>query len=194
MVKDRTHWKLNPEVFRRINRLGPLAVDLFASHLTTQLPQLKARSRGRSPECVRPTVGQAREKGYANPPWSLVGKTLSHVRAQRTTIVLVAPVWKVQVWYATLLEMLIDFPVILKHPDRLIQPTILIAAPEVEPQLAAWPTCISGNTTKMNKFLTQAQNCYWHHGGQSHPNHMTPSLENGCASVIRWVQIPLMDL
>ena len=37
VMKDRTDWKLNPEVFKRINRqLGPLAVDLFASRLTTQ--------------------------------------------------------------------------------------------------------------------------------------------------------------
>ena len=68
VVKDRTHWKLNPEVFRRINRLGPLAVDLFASRLTTQLPQLKARSRGRNPECVRPTVGQTRGEGIRQSP------------------------------------------------------------------------------------------------------------------------------
>ena len=39
VMKDRTDWKLNPEVFRRINRrLGPLTVDLFASCLTIQLP------------------------------------------------------------------------------------------------------------------------------------------------------------
>ena len=40
MMKDRTDWKLNPEVFRQINRrLGPQTVDLFASRLTTQLPR-----------------------------------------------------------------------------------------------------------------------------------------------------------
>ena len=39
VMKDRTDWKLNPEVFSQIDRqLGPLAVDLFASCLTNQLP------------------------------------------------------------------------------------------------------------------------------------------------------------
>ena len=104
---------------------------------------------------------------------------------------LVAPVWKTQAWYATLLEMLIDYPVILKHPDRLMQPTTPIAAPEVEPQLAVWP--ISGNNTKTSKFLTQAQNCYWHHGGQSPPNHDSLFGKWG-AGVIREVQIPLVNL
>lgn len=63
---------------------------------------------------------------------------------------LVAPVWKTHAWYPTLLEMLTDLSVMLKHPDGLIQPITPTAAPEVEPQLATWP--ISGNTTKMKNF------------------------------------------
>ncbi len=40
VMKDRTDWKLNPEVFRQIDRrLGPLSVDLFASRLAHQLPR-----------------------------------------------------------------------------------------------------------------------------------------------------------
>ena len=40
VMKDRTDWKLNPEVFIQLNRqLGPLTVDLFASRLTNQLPR-----------------------------------------------------------------------------------------------------------------------------------------------------------
>lgn len=73
-------------------------------------------------------------------------------------IVLVAPVWKTQAWYPTLLGMLMDFPIILHYQDGLIQPTIPLAAPEVEPQLAAWP--ISGNNTGTNRFLAQAQSSY----------------------------------
>ena len=38
IMRDRSDWKLHPQVFREINRqLGPLQVDLFASRLTTQL-------------------------------------------------------------------------------------------------------------------------------------------------------------
>ena len=141
MMKDRTDWKLNPEVFRQINRrLGPLTVDLFASRPTTQLPHFFSWRPDPEAEALNAFSQQwdkLEGKGYANPPWSLVGKTLSQVRAQGATIVLITPVWKTQAWYATLLEMLVDFPVILKHPGGLIQPTTPIAAPEVEPQLAA---------------------------------------------------------
>ena len=79
IMKDRTDWKLNPEVFNQIDRLlGPLVMDLFY--------------------------------GYANPPWNLVGRILLQVQAQRVTIILVAPVWKTQAWYPTLLGMLMDLP------------------------------------------------------------------------------------
>ena len=38
-VRDRTDWKLSPEIFSQINQIfGPLEVDLFASRLTHQLP------------------------------------------------------------------------------------------------------------------------------------------------------------
>ena len=52
VMKDRTDWKLNPEVFSQIDRrLGPLAVDLFASRLTNRLPWYFSW-RGRSHECL----------------------------------------------------------------------------------------------------------------------------------------------
>ena len=39
-LKDRTDWKLHPQVFGAINQsLRPLEVDLFASRLSTQLPR-----------------------------------------------------------------------------------------------------------------------------------------------------------
>ena len=46
-------------------------------------------------------------RGYANPPWCLVGKVLAQVQSQQAHIVLVAPVWKTQPWYPMLLSMLV---------------------------------------------------------------------------------------
>ena len=193
VMNDRTDWKLNPEVFSRIDR--ELAVDLFASRLTNQLPRYFSWRPDPEAEAMNAFSQQWDKlggKGYANPPWNLVGRTLSQVQAQRVTIVLVAPVWKAQTWYPTLLGMLMDFPISLHHQARLIQPSTPIATPEVEPQLAAWP--ISGNSTKTSKFLVQAQNYCWRHGGQNPHNHMIPFLEGGCAGVVKGVRIPFQDL
>ena len=135
VMKDRTDWMLNPEVFHRIDRLlGPLAVDLFASRLTNQLPRYFSWRPDPEAEAMNAFSQQWDKlggKGYANPPWNLVGRTLSQVQAQRASIVMVAPVWKTQTWYPTLLGMLTDFPVRLHHQNWLIQLVTPIAAPEV---------------------------------------------------------------
>ena len=78
MMKDRTDWKLNPEVFRQINRrLGPLTVDLFASRLTTQLPHFFSWRPDPEAEALNAFSQQWDKlggKGYANSLWSLGGK------------------------------------------------------------------------------------------------------------------------
>jgi len=52
-------------------------------------------------------------RGYANPPWCLVGRVLSKVESDQAQVVLVAPVWRAQTWYPLLLRMLRDCPRLL---------------------------------------------------------------------------------
>ena len=44
-------------------------------------------------------------KGHENPPWCLIGRVLSQVKAQQAQVILVAPVWRGQPWYPVLLGM-----------------------------------------------------------------------------------------
>ena len=93
VIKDRTDLKLNLEVFSQIDRqLGPLAVDLFASRLTNQLPQYFSWRPDPVEEAMNAfsqqwdkwgVGGGGGGKGYANPPWNLVGRILSQVQAQQ---------------------------------------------------------------------------------------------------------------
>ena len=59
-------------------------------------------------------------RGYANPPWNLVGRTSSQIQTQQVDVVLIAPVWKSQPWYPTLLLMLIDFPRLITIDNRVM--------------------------------------------------------------------------
>ena len=141
-------------------------MDLFASHL---IPQYFSWSRDPEAEAMNAFSQQWDEiGGEANPPWqnpipstsSESGLSLDSTSMENAGVVPHSP----------------------GDAGGLIQPTTPLTAPEVEPQLAAWP--ISGNSTETSRFLTQAQNCYSRHGGQSHPNHTTPFSENGCAGVV----------
>ena len=49
---------------------------------------------------------------YCFSPFSVVGRVLKKVREERTTIIMVAPMWNTQSWYPTLVRMLIDFPLV----------------------------------------------------------------------------------
>ena len=68
-MKDRTDWKLFPQIFSRINRrTGPLQVDLFASRLTHQLPDYiswKPDPGAMATDAF--TVNWSVFRGYANP-------------------------------------------------------------------------------------------------------------------------------
>ena len=56
--RDRCDWMLNSHVFNQIQSLmGPCEIDLFASHLTKQLPRLP-RSRGH--RCLQPELGDGK--------------------------------------------------------------------------------------------------------------------------------------
>jgi len=134
------------------------------------------------------TMDWAHVRGYANPPWSLIRRVLTQTQQKQAELVLVAPVWKAQVWYPVLLDMLVEIPLLIPQREDLIQPTHPVTLPEVMPQLAMW--VISGKYTKTARFQKRLQSFSWHHGGRSPPRHMTHSSGSGLAGVVKGVQIP----
>ncbi len=194
VMKDRTDGMLCPHVFHQINqRLGPLEIDLFATRLTTQLPTYI--SWRPDPQAVATNAfseNWSGMKGYANPPWNLIGRLLSQTRKQQTELVLIAPVLRAQPWYPVLLGMLVEIPLLIPSKEDLIQPTHQINQPEVTPQLAVW--VISGNNTRSANFRKKLPTSYYHHGDKSLQSHMTPFLVSGSAGAVKGMQIPFQVL
>ena len=190
VMKDRTDWMLCPQVFNKINQqTGPLQVDLFASRLTHQLQDYV--SWRPDPEAMATdafSLDWTKIQGYANPPWNLISRVLAQVRNQKAQLVLVAPVWKSQVWYPTLLEMLIQEPLLLPNRPGLIQPTHKVNKPDITPQLAVW--VISGLDSKAKGFQKRLLNSSLHHGGKKHQRRTTPYSINGWAGVTNGIAIP----
>ena len=140
-LRDRADWKPNPVIFHKINQLwGPLEVDLFASRQSTQCQHYFSWRPDPSAEATDAFLQTwTYMRGYANPPWNLVGKTLSQIQTQQVDVVLIAPVWKSQPWYPTLLLMLIDLdlPWLITTDNQVmfnLDPSVML------PQLAAWHT------------------------------------------------------
>ena len=125
-VRDRSDWMLRPRTFLTIKEaFGPLDVDLFASRLTHQLSRFFSWRPDPQVEAVdafQKDWGLLRR--FANPPWCLISRVLSQPRQQQAQLVLVAPAWRGQTWFPTILEMLWDFPrLITPAPDLILWPT-----------------------------------------------------------------------
>ena len=192
--RDRSDWMLAHEVFQKINQIfGPLEVDLFASRLTHQLPRFFSWKMDPLAEAVDAFQQDwKRVKGYANPPWCLIGRVLNKIRAQEAQVILVTPVWKGQAWYPVLLGMLRDYPRLIPPQKSLLQREGVQKVPEMTPQLAVWP--VSGRDIESASFLQKLWTSCSLPGGQSLLSHMSPSLESGLAGVHNGVLIPFQDL
>ena len=60
-------------------------------------------------------------KGYAFPPFSLIGPVLKKVSQDKANLVLVAPVWQAQPWWPALLNLLIKNPTMIPHSKHLLR-------------------------------------------------------------------------
>ena len=190
-IVDRFNWKLNPNLYQRIDHLfGPIEVDLFASRLTAQCP-VYFSWRPDPYATATDAFLQDWSQGisFANPPWGLIGRVLSQAQAQNARLVLLAPVWKSQPWYPVLLGMLVDYPRLLPRDSRVMinpDPSILT------PQLVVWR--ISGINTGAISFRRKLWNSCSTPGEQRLTSLTTHSLGNGIAGVISKVLIPFQDL
>ena len=150
---DSSDWKLHPGVFNRLHqKWGPLNIDLFASRLSYQLDQFVSwRPDPLAIHMDAFTLDWATLQGYAFPPFALIGRCLHQIQSQQVShMVFVAPVWPAQPWYPLLLDLCIDFPLLLP-----VQEDLLTQGSRTHPlkhlQLAGW--LLSAEVTKRQTFL-----------------------------------------
>ena len=119
-------WKLDGRMFETLKvHFGDLKVDMFATRLNNQTENYiswKPDPFAMAVDAFQVPWGGI-QGGYAFPPFCLIGRCLQRLKAEQATILLLAPVWPAQHWYPTLLECLIDHPMLLlPHQDFLMDP------------------------------------------------------------------------
>ena len=126
-----TEWTLNQSVFkaRTLNQSvftwDTPNLDLFATHLNNRRPV--SVSPMADPLAVDVDAMSMSLKGmyaYAFPPFVMLGQVLEKVlKDHPCEMILVAPKWPNQSWYARLFDLLVDFPLVLPlREDLLFQP------------------------------------------------------------------------
>ena len=121
--RDSSDWKSNPKIFSQIAKIrGIPQIDLFASRLNHQLPKHMSWHPDPGSCSVDSFQHSWRNlSGYAFPPIFLIGKVFAKVRKDQSLFLIVTPAWQTQPWYATLLAMSVQNPIILPNLITLLQ-------------------------------------------------------------------------
>ena len=119
-----TEWSLHPQVARALLRAwGNPSIDLFATCLNAKLPLYC--SLVLDPQAVFEDAFRLPWDDldlYAFPPFALVGRVIARIQQSlRVAMTLVAPLWPEKEWFADLLLLLTQPPLVLPCWDRLLR-------------------------------------------------------------------------
>ena len=174
-VQSSAEWQLYHPTFQQIlATLGSYNIDLFATHLNAQLSQFV--SWRPDPNAVGTNALQllwSNWEGYTFPPFCLIDRWVKKVREDRVTLIMVAPIWQSQPCYPVLLELLVDFTLILPGIQMLLtdpfnNPHPLVATGQL--QLAAWK--LLGINSRQREFQARLPNCWLQDGAGALTQHM----------------------
>lgn len=171
---DSTEWKLNPVIFKKlVKRFGECNIDLFASRLNYQCKPFCAWGLDPEAEYVDAfTFPWTFTRIYVFPPFSVLGKVLKKIQRDQCQAIVVAPLWPTQPWFTTLLEMVIDYPVLLPLKDNLLlNPIHKGRKHPMGKRLKLAVFNISPNSSKQKEFRKQLQSlCLLPGETQQEPN------------------------
>ena len=188
-----TEWSLHPQVARALLRSwGNPSIDLFATCLNAKLPLYC--SLVPDPQAVFEDAFRHPWDDldlYAFPPFALVGRVIARVQqSSRVAMTLVAPLWPEKEWFADLLLLLTQPPLVLPCWDRLLrQPHCNLFHQGAHAlNLHAWR--LSSNTTESRAFREGLlESCQ----GSSENLPLTSTSRDGRSSVVGVVEGALLQ-
>ena len=132
-TQDASNWRLKRQVFLTFAQMyGPFPVDLFASRTNTQLPVFFSWKPDPQASQVDAMIQYWPPNSYAFPPFSLIEAVLHKIHRENLMIMLIAPLWRGQVWYPRMIEMLIDHPIMLPLDEDLLLSPLELRHPLIQ--------------------------------------------------------------
>ncbi|CAG2254135.1 unnamed protein product [Mytilus edulis] len=151
------------------------------------------RSPSESDRCPSPSLREI--KGYALPSFCLISTCLAKVREENSKIMLITPVWQSQAWYTLLLQMSVDYPVLLPMSHN----TLLSPMKEPHPlilnktlKLAGWT--VSGDHLTQLEFQSKLKNYSLGLGNREQDLLTTVPGISGLAGVTHWKLVSFQHL
>jgi hypothetical protein len=194
---EESDWMLKPVIFDRLcNQLFRPEIDLFASRINSQLHTFVSwRGQPGAWATDAFTLNWSDLIAYAFPPFSVIQRVLHKVcRDEVRDMVIVVPWWQTQVWFPVLLDLLVDYPIVMpRHKDLLTLPHNRQLHP-LRNKITLVGCHISGVPWLTKAFRTRLQNTVWPRGGQVRTNNTNTHGKHGVFGQTAGVSIPVTQL
>lgn len=189
-------WSLNSHIFDLIiSRLGECTVDLFASRLNAKIAKFVAWKPDPEAWAINAfSLNWGDFNGFCFPPFSLLPRVLQRLELQEADCVLVAPVWPTQGWYAKLIRLLIDFPILLPQTLDLLVHPVTGALHPLRGKIRLMACRLSGKAYKHMEFLQKLQTLSCQRGEMVRSDVTALTSSDGWISVLGGVKIPFHRL
>ncbi|XP_045206274.2 uncharacterized protein LOC123558461 [Mercenaria mercenaria] len=121
-VNDDLEWALKSKIFQSVEiRFPGISIDLFASRLNHKTPQYVSRKPDPNALAIDAfALTWTDHLYYIFPPFSLIPRILQKIEEDEAEAVLVAPIWPTQCWWPNLLRIIMDQPIRLPNPQRIL--------------------------------------------------------------------------
>ncbi|XP_053390088.1 uncharacterized protein LOC128553009 [Mercenaria mercenaria] len=184
---ENVEWKIDKDIFTKITVMfGKPQIDMFASRMNTQLPRFVSWKSYPDAEAIDTfSLSWSDMYIYAFPPFSLMGRFVQKVRQDKAEGLLVAPLWVTQNWFKTVLEMLIDTPLIVKVQQNILT---IPQSQKVHPladKLHLMVCDLSGNPSKAETFMNSLPISSCLHGESLLRSNIPRTLTNGFRTVVK---------
>ena len=131
---------------------------------------------------------------YLFPPFSVLGRCIRKIQTDQAQAVIIVPLWPTQVWFASLMKILVDLPVILPRTTQLLTlPKQTLSHPFAK-KLVLISCKVSGIPTENGAFLKTLQTSSCHHGEVPQNGSTKFIYQNGYSSVVEGKLIPFQFL
>ena len=198
LPRRETEWTLHKSIFdAAIKKLGVTpTVDLFAPRLNFQLkPYVTYRPDPEAHAVNAFHISWKRHTFYAFPPFSVIQRVLQKISEEQTTGLLVVPHWPTQTWWPYLMNMLIDFPLLLpRKEDTLCLPAHPQLLHPLRKKLQLLVCHLSGSSLQAEAFRLGLQKLSSNLGERVHKSSTRLTSSDGKSSVVQGVLIPFQLL
>lgn len=188
IFEDQLEWSLDKNVFSQLKKAwGKPSIDLFASRLNNQVERFCSWKP--DPNCSFVDAFSLDwtqfDFIYLFPPFSLLSRCICKIREDKAKGILIAPLWLTQAWFPRLMELLIDYPLILPRSKYLLSLPHSQTVHPLHKKLVMIACLVSGETLDNEVFLRKQRTSSYNLGNQELGNNTKDIFTNGFSTVIK---------